>query len=165
MTRLMSTTIKISMFAVFCLPFSLMTCLSLYLPWSDLDTDPAMLTVLHLLCTAQFALNFIVYTILQVLHVLQILQVYTILQGPAGTTYTNIFNRVKLWWLLVLERDSNTDRSSPSLSLDVRRRQQSSVSSVSSLSPDVLSRQNSSSIFQVSSITLSDSLQTEESHL
>ena len=150
MTRLMMTTIKISMFAVFCLPFSLMTCLSLYLPWSDLDTDPAMLTVLHLLCTAQFALNFIVYTILQ---------------GPAGSTYTNIFNRVKLCCLSVLERDSNTDRSSPSLSLDVRRRQQSSVSSVSSLSPDVLSRQNSSSIFPVSSISLSESLQTEESHL
>ena len=71
---------KVWMFAVFCLPFSLWNSLVLEFPFSDLPSDPAvsavMLTLLHLLCTAQFCLNFIVYTILC---------------GPVGQTYLTLF--------------------------------------------------------------------------
>ena len=86
------TTMKVWMFAVFCLPFSLWNSMVLAFPLSDLSSDPAMmLTLLHLLCTAQFCLNFIVYTILC---------------GPVGQTYLTLFSRAKFSVLSVFQRNS-----------------------------------------------------------
>ena len=62
MKMMKRTILKILMFAVFCLPFSLVNSLSLLLPFSSLSRDPTLLTLLHLLCAAQFSLNFLVYT-------------------------------------------------------------------------------------------------------
>lgn len=87
------TFIKIFMFAVFCLPFSLMNSLAIFLPFSTIITHPTLLTLLHLLCTAQFSLNFIVYTILA---------------GPAGNTYSALLSRARVCLSSVLTRPSST---------------------------------------------------------
>ena len=79
--------------------------------YSHTRVSTVSLTVLHLLCTAQFSLNFIVYTVLC---------------GPVGQTYLKLFSRAKLGLLSVITRNS-TELSPPSL---VSRQNSSSVSLV-----------------------------------
>ena len=131
------TTMKVWMFAVFCLPFSLWNSLVLEFPFANLPSDPAMsavmLSLLHLLCTAQFCLNFIVYTIIC---------------GPVGQTYLKLFQRAKF---------------SVSSVLSVCQRNSTEISLPSTAS---ISRQNSSSVSLVTTIRLRDrDDQPEETYL
>ena len=125
----MLTTMKVWMFAVFCLPFSLWNSLLLEFPLSTLYSDPTVSTVtvtlLHLLCTAQFSLNFIVYTVLG---------------GPVGQNYLKLASRAKLCLLSVIS-GFQSKRNSTEISLTPT---------------DSISRQNSSSVLLVTTIKLTD---------
>ena len=113
---------KVWMFAVFCLPFSLWNSLLLEFPLSTIYSNPTVstvtVTILHLLCTAHFCLNFIVYTILC---------------GPVGQTYLKLASRAKLSVLSVFQSNRNRAESSRSSTSSVSRKNSSSVSLVTTI--------------------------------
>ena len=77
---------RVGTYAVFCLPFSLNTALSLLIlnPEVDPTQDPVMVSLLHTLCILQFSANFLLYTVMP---------------GTVRDMHCALLDRVKLLWL------------------------------------------------------------------